>query len=143
MGNTWRNRLAKWNLKLQRYMQGRYGIFDRLSKGLLVISLVLFLANMFFNMNLLRWGAFLVLAVVYYRFFSKKIYNRVNENQKFSNWVTKIKKRINYWKERFQNRKVYTYFACPTCKQQLRAPKNKGTIKVTCSSCKNQFTKKV
>lgn len=143
MGNIWMKRLMKWQAKLQTFMRGRYGIFDKLSRALLVVSLALVLLNLFLGLTVLRWGVFLLLAVVYYRFFSKKIYVRANENQKYLSWIGKGTKQVNYVKERIQNRKTYTYFSCPECKQHLRAPKNKGTIKVTCSSCKSQFTKKV
>ncbi|MBL1229061.1 hypothetical protein IW492_07415 [Enterococcus sp. BWB1-3] len=143
MGNTWFKWLSKWNMKLQKYMRGRYGVFDSLSRSLLVVSLALILINLFFGTNILRWAAFIILALVYYRFFSKKIYRRSNENQKYIVWMNKEKKKFGYLKERIQNRKTYTYFSCPECHQHLRAPKNKGTIKVTCSSCKTQFNKKV
>ncbi|MBP1047648.1 hypothetical protein I6N96_15275 [Enterococcus sp. BWM-S5] len=143
MGNIWMKRLMKWQAKLQKFMQGRYGIFDQLSRALLVVSLATVLLNLFLGSAVLRWGMFLLLAVVYYRFFSKKIYVRSNENRKYLGWMTKLTKRFSYLKERIQNRKTYTYFSCPECKQHLRAPKNKGAIKVTCSSCKSQFTKKV
>ncbi|WP_086349066.1 hypothetical protein [Candidatus Enterococcus clewellii] len=143
MGNIWMERLMRWQAKLQKLMRGRYGHFDKLSRALLVVSLVTVLLNLFLGMAVLRWVVFFLLAVVYYRFFSKKIYVRSNENQKYMNWISKYTKRISYLKERIQNRKTYTYFSCPECKQHLRAPKNKGQIKVTCSSCKTQFQKKV
>lgn len=143
MGNIWMERLLRWQAKLQKLMRGRYGLFDKLSRALLVVGLAIVLLNLFIGSTVLRWTVFFLLAVVYYRFFSKKIYVRANENQKYLNWTGKWKKQVNYLKERFQNRNTYTYFSCPECKQHLRAPKNKGTIKVTCSSCKSQFTKKV
>ncbi|MGC6769230.1 hypothetical protein ACYSNR_10605 [Enterococcus sp. LJL128] len=143
MRNVWLARLMKWNMKLQKYMRGRYGQFDKLSRGLLLLSLVLVVGNMFLGYALLRALIALLLILVYYRFFSKKIYVRANENQKFTHWLEKIQKKFNRIKERFQHRKTHTYFSCPECRQQLRAPKHKGQIKITCSNCKAQFIKKV
>ena len=143
MGNSWQKRLMKWNMKLQGYMRGRYGVLDKLGKTLLVTSLILMIGNIFLRTNLLRWAAILLLILVYYRFFSKKIYVRSNENQKYIGLVTAGQKKVNYVKERVQNRKSHVYFSCPECKQHLRAPKNRGTIKVTCSKCQTQFTKNV
>lgn len=38
---------------------------------------------------------------------------------------------------------AYKYFKCPACGQELRAPKGRGRIRVTCSKCGNQFEKQV
>ena len=37
----------------------------------------------------------------------------------------------------------YTFFTCPKCKQELRAPKGKGKILVTCQNCGEKFEQKV
>lgn len=36
----------------------------------------------------------------------------------------------------------HKYMKCPHCKAQLRLPKGKGKISVTCPVCKKEFVKK-
>lgn len=136
----------KLQISAQKWMRGRYGIFDSLNKTLIIISLIsLFMANF---IGILGWPvrliAYALFLFSYYRLFSKKIYLRSNENQKFMLLKMKWQKKFKQQKNKFKKRKEYTYFRCsnPDCKQQLRAPKKRGTIKVTCSKCKNVFIKK-
>ena len=50
--------------------------------------------------------------------------------------------KVHAFRKRHMTQKEYRYFKCPKCQQSLRAPKGRGTIKVTCSNCQNQFIKK-
>lgn len=127
-----------WKLKIMKFMQGRYGHFDALGKMLIIIALIVLLLSSSF-----RWVAYVLLIAAYYRFFSKKIYVRANENKKYLVFQNKVTNFFKQKKEMFQHRKTHVYFRCPECKQQLRAPKGKGNIKVTCSNCHHQFVKKV
>lgn len=128
-----------WRLKFTQFMRGRYGFFDSLSKAMMVVAIIFLLIPV----RWMSWLAYLLLILAYYRFFSKKIYVRSNENQKYVALQNKIVGRFKNQKDAFQNRKTYTYFRCPECKQQLRAPKGRGKIKVTCNKCQHQFVKKV
>ncbi|AYW45711.1 hypothetical protein LQF61_08610 [Tetragenococcus koreensis] len=134
---------SNWQNKIIQFMRGRYGVFDPLNKMLLILTAVLFILNVFSSTLLLRILPLVLLVIVYYRFFSKRIYVRSNENQKYLRWQNKIKNFFKLKKEAFQNRKSYVYFHCPECKKALRAPKGKGKLKITCSQCHHQFIKKV
>lgn len=134
---------SNWQNKIIQFMRGRYGVFDPLNKMLLILTAILFILNLFTAIPLLGLLPLLLLVLVYYRFFSKRIYIRSNENQKYLRWQNKVKNFFKLKKEAVQNRKTYAYFHCPNCKKALRAPKGKGKIKITCSQCKQQFTKKV
>ncbi|MCF1684130.1 hypothetical protein LQF67_00850 [Tetragenococcus halophilus] len=134
---------SNWQNKIIQFMRGRYGVFDPLNKTLLILTAVLIIFNVFITIPLMNLLPLLLLVIVYYRFFSKRIYVRSNENQRYLRWKNKIKNFFRLRKEAFQNRKTYTYFHCPECKKALRAPKGRGKIKVTCSQCRHQFTKKV
>ncbi len=73
---------------------------------------------------------------VYYlfRFLSRNIPKRREENEKFCNFFIRLKKR---WTD-----KEHRYFKCPQCRQTVRVPRGKGTIKIRCPKCGNQFEKK-
>ena len=57
------------------------------------------------------------------------------ENQKFLKLVEPITSRFKKFKMRMDGRKDYKYFKCKNCKQEIKVPKGKGTIKVTCPKC--------
>lgn len=143
MKQVWLQRFYRWNMKAQQMLRGRYARFDQLSKALLIVSLVLLVVNMFVGSLVLRLAALALLVVIYYRFFSKKIYPRANENTKYLALQQKLTKKWRLNKEKIVHRKEYRYFTCPNCQQSLRAPRGKGSIKVTCSACHEQFIKKV
>lgn len=137
----------KFQINAQKWMRGRYGIFDSLNKTLIIISLIsLFVANF---VGILGWPlrliAYALFLFTYYRLFSKKVYVRSNENQKYIWLKLNFQKKFKQQKTKFEQRKEYKYFRCsnPSCKQQLRAPKGRGKIKVTCSKCQQVFIKKV
>lgn len=134
---------SNWQTKIIQFMRGRYGVFDPLNKILLILTAALIIFNVFITIPLVNLLPLLLLVIVYYRFFSKRIYVRSNENQRYLRWQNKIKSFFRLRKEAFQNRKTYTYFHCPECKKALRAPKGRGKIKITCSRCHHQFTQKV
>lgn len=135
--------IGKLQSKIVHFMRGRYGRIDPLNKTMIVTSLILlFIAN-FGSLWPLRIIAYGLFFFAYYRVFSKKIYVRSNENQKFLRWKLKYTKKIQLFQDKLKQRKTYRYFRCTECKQQLRAPKGRGQIKVTCSKCQHSFVKKV
>lgn len=126
----------------QNLMRGRYGRFDFLNRVLIVLALILWLVSAFKALSLLRWGVILIVIYVLYRFFSKRIYVRLNENKKVQERLHALDTKLF---KRRQKKSTVTqlYFECPNCHQKLRAPKGKGKIKVTCSKCGHVFIKKV
>ena len=53
-----------------------------------------------------------------------------------------VKKWFRFQKQKFDQRGTYKYFKCPNCKQQLRAPRGRGKIEVTCQKCHTVFRTK-
>lgn len=124
---------------LRKFMYGRYGT-DQLSMTLIVISLILSLLAPVFK---LPPSIFLVLLfIAYFRVFSKNINKRYRENQKFLETFKPITSRFNKLKRRMKSRKNYKYFRCKNCKQEIRVPKGKGKIRVTCPNCGEKTIKK-
>ena len=134
-------RFRQW---LQRFMHGRRGP-DEFSRFLLVAAIVFVVLSWFFrgaaNMILYCIG----LAVIVYglfRMLSKKTYQRYQENV----WYLKKKGVFLRWlrslKDRWEQRRDFRFFRCPSCHALLRVPKNKGKLLLTCRKCGNRFERK-
>lgn len=126
--------------RLQRFLYGRYGT-DQLNMALLVLGLVLSLCGglFFWPLTLLADGIFIY---VLFRTFSRNIGARQRE----LGWFLKGWGPVRTWwglqRQKWSQRKAYKYFKCPHCRQQLRAPRGRGKIEVTCQRCHSVFQTK-
>ena len=126
---------------LRNFMYGRYGI-DKFSIVLVIIGFILSLFLRFVNIPFVILIAYIPLCIALFRILSKNSYKRQIENQKFlriyypsSQW---FKKKYNHFKEM----QTHKFYKCPNCSQQLRVPRGRGKIEITCPKCKNNFIKK-
>ena len=130
--------------KLARFMIGRRGM-DEFSRFLLIAALVLvilsgaagrLIGSLFSALELV------CLAYCWVRVFSRNIYKRQQEN----GWYLRKREAFLRWfrslKDRWQQRKDYRFFRCPSCHTLLRVPKNKGKLLLTCRKCGNRFERK-
>ena len=124
----------------RRFMAGRYG-FDQFSAFLSVCSLVCILLGTWFS-AVLYWGGLALLAYFYYRTLSRNFYQRRAENSKYLLYRGKVTAWFGKYRMRFKQRKQYKYFRCPGCRQELRVPRGRGSIAITCPKCHTHFTKK-
>lgn len=129
--------------KLIKFMSGRYGV-DQLYRFLLLCIvlctlLTVLLAEYPFFSSLFNAASYLLIIWTVYRIFSRKIEKRYLENLHYLEWMGSIRQHFRMSKEKFQQRKEYKFFVCPTCKTNLRVPKGKGKINITCSKCGNRF----
>lgn len=115
---------------LYRFMRGRYGT-DELGKITLYISCILCIISSLTDWILLYYLGMIGLIYSMYRCFSKDINRRMLENQRFL-------KRLNLDKVRFEQRKEYKIFKCKSCGRNIRIPRGKGKIEVTCPACCNK-----
>lgn len=123
--------------KLQQFLRGRYGV-DRLNKHLQYFFFIMLLLSVF-TKNMVFYGlSILILVLLYFRTFSRQIYKRTQENLKYTRFLNKIK---NFFK-RIKDLPKYKYVRCPNCHQQLRVPRGKGNITITCSRCHTRFDAK-
>lgn len=133
--------MSKFRSFLYRFMYGRYGN-DQLNDFLLMFSLVLVLLNMFiFKSPIVSTFISIILMINIFRTFSKNIYKRRAENDKYLLLIKPIKKRINIIKSN-HNDKEHKYYLCPNCKQTVRVPRGRGKITITCPTCSKKFDKK-
>lgn len=128
--------------KISRFMMGRYGS-DRLNLVLLVISIIISMIGNLTGIIIIVLLSYAIMGYVLFRMLSRNIEARQKEYFIFLSVWTPIEKWFKIKKRAFDQRATYKYFKCPNCKQYLRAPKGRGTIKVTCQKCGKEFKNKV
>ncbi len=130
----------KFRDKMMRFMAGRYGV-DQLSRALLWVYLALAVAGIFFD--LFHLAALAVVVWMFFRIFSKNVYKRQLENQKYLRFSGKVKGWFSLQKKKVTERKTHRYRTCPHCKATLRLPNKKGKHTVCCPKCKQDFDVKI
>ena len=125
---------------LQRFFYGRYG-WDALNLFLMGLSLLLYVLDFFVGGPVLYVLYTLLLLAALLRMLSRNFPRRRAENAKFMvvagpvvRWV-KLQRTIRRDRE-------HRYFKCPNCGQQLRVPRGKGKITITCRNCGVSFDEK-
>lgn len=142
MGQIWFERILRWRKKAQRFLQGRYARFDELNPNAVANKCRAGAHQYFYWLSLGSVIDFNHSSLRVLSLFSKHIHPRLNENQRFILRKQRLMQKVHAFRKRHLTQKRYRYFKCPKCQQSLRAPKGRGTIKVTCSNCRNQFIKK-
>ena len=125
---------------LQRFMYGRYGS-DQLNLFLLVVYLLCWFLSLFARLWILRYVGLVAILLALFRILSRNLDRRRAENAKF----LKLVRPVTQWialRRTIHRDKEHRYFRCPSCGQQLRVPKGKGKITVTCRSCGAVFQEK-
>lgn len=125
---------------IQRFMYGRYGN-DQLNVLLLVLYLALYLIFSLTRFVPLYWLSLLVIVLGLYRMLSRNFARRRAENAKFMHFVGPVIRWVRL-RRTIHRDKEHVYFKCPSCGQQLRVPRGKGKITVTCRSCGAMFQEK-
>jgi len=127
--------------KFMNFMAGRNGN-DKLNMFLLMTAFALMILSAFFSGVIGRVLSGLVLALLilsYFRMFSRNIYKRREENEKYLKLRYKVMGDLHGRKERWVQRKDYKFFSCPACKTMLRVPRGHGKLKIVCRKCGNSF----
>lgn len=132
--SSWlRNLGAKLSAGLRRFMMGRYGT-DKLNMVILGAGLIACLVSMFIHfvpVNLaLTAISYVLMGWAIFRTLSRNTYKRYQENRKYLMLLQRVKDR------------EHCYFDCPRCRQQVRVPRGKGKIAISCPKCREKFIKK-
>ena len=131
--------------RIARMMAGRNGN-DQLNRFLLLADVILLLlAGLLGRRGLGSLLYFLVLALLgltYYRMFSRDLYRRRSENERYLREKEKLRAKGRVLRERWAQRKDYKFFTCPSCKAVMRVPRGRGKIRIVCHKCGNTFTGK-
>lgn len=138
------NRFSMW---FSDFMRGRYGM-DSFNRFLLIVAFVLIVADWILRWRILDILTLVVLIYTYCRMFSRNIYARQRENQKFLQFSSKYGKGSGrtgrsgggFSVVKDKNHKI---LRCPGCGEKLRVPKGAGNIMIDCPHCHTKFNKKV
>lgn len=127
-------------------MQGRYGM-DDLNRCLYWSFLVLFILELIIPFRpvkaVLGWVTLAIIIWETFRMLSRNIPKRYSENLKFLDMTAGLRRAMRLNRRKFDDRKTYRYFKCPGCGQEVRVPKGKGHIRITCPKCHQSFEKTV
>jgi len=135
--------LSNMRYRIQHFMQGRYG-YDELSQFLFISGLVLLVLSYIPYLKIFYFIAFVLMIWACFRTFSKRIYKRQMERQKYLAINNKIKQQFLLYKNVWRDRKTHKYIKCPYCKAIIRISKpGKGkTIAIHCPKCGQGFEKR-
>lgn len=126
--------------RFYRFMQGRYGN-DQFNRFLMILALAAMVLSILWKPQLylaalgfLGWG--------YYRMFSRRVYRRAMENQRYLEIREKALCRLRRERKRLEQRKTYHIYKCPDCSQKVRIPRGKGKVEIHCPKCGKDFIKR-
>ena len=125
---------------IQRLMYGRYGT-DQLNLFLMGVYLLLYLVFALTRVTLLYWVSFVLLIWSLFRTLSRNMERRRMENARFMRLAGPVLSWLRL-RRTIRRDKEHVYFKCPSCGQQLRVPRGKGKITVTCRGCGASFQEK-
>ena len=125
----------------RRFMAGRYGS-DPLNNALLILGIALIIVARILGWAWMNVFILALLCLCYFRMFSRKVYKRRAENEKYLRATAGLRLYFRGLRERWSQRRDYKFFRCPSCRTLLRVPKGKGKLKVVCRKCGNSFIKK-
>lgn len=129
-------------------MYGRNGM-DQLNRALFYAYLGLWLAEITLNVllkshlvtSIFEGMLFVLMIYIFARMFSKNLYKRRAENQRWVNFAWRIKSGRRNAAARRADRE-HRYFTCKNCKTICRVPIGKGRIVITCPKCGAQIQAK-
>ena len=131
----------KMKVKIERFLAGRNGM-DVLARDVYILSIVLFVIGIISRLGLIYILAMIGFVYSAFRTYSRKIYARQMENQKYLAFRRKFTRKWDLLKKKWKDRKVFRYYTCRSCHQTIRVPKGKGKIEIRCPKCGNSFIKK-
>ncbi len=130
--------MNKFKNAMYNFLQGIYGV-DALHKFLFVVFIIIWILNSFIKSTFLYLLGMIVCIFMFYRFFSRDIWKRQNENRKYLEIKNKVISNLKLSKRKWNDRKTHIYRKCPECKAEIRLPRKKGKHKCTCPCCKKDF----
>ena len=128
----------------RRLLKDRYG-FDAICAVLLWTSVLIDLLVLLLPYEEVRsfgWLSFVPMFFCILRMLSRDFDRREMENDHFTGLFDPIREAAENRRERKYQKKMFRFFRCPSCRQQLRVPRGKGKVEITCPSCGSKFIRK-
>lgn len=135
------NLMEKLKTKMARFMYGRNGM-DELGRDIYIVSIVIAVVELFARTGVLSVIALAGFIYSVFRTYSKKIFARQMENEKYLSFRRKLEGKRHLQKRKWDDRKTFRYYTCKSCGQTVRVPKGKGKIEIRCPKCGATFVKK-
>ena len=120
--------------RIARFMLGRNGQ-DPLNIFILIVAtLALVLGSFLRNFvgDILRLITLALIAVSWFRMLSKNLPRRRAENARYLRWRYQVSGFFRCQKTRWEQRRDYRFFTCPSCRSTLRVPRGRGRIRIVC-----------
>ena len=138
-----KERMERYSMrdKIQRFMQGRYGV-DAFSRFLIMVGMVLAVISMLGKWTVFYILAWILLLLAYLRMFSRNYAKRAAENQTYLRLAGKLRAKWNSRGRRGTRDKQYHIYKCPECKQKIRIPRGHGKVEIRCPKCGRTFVKR-
>lgn len=127
--------------QFRRFLYGRYG-FDRLTRDLVIVSMILTLFSSITGFTALYIVACIILLYAVFRTFSKNIPRRSNENMIYQRMAAPFGRKLHDITLTIFGTKTHKYYHCSRCRQTIRVPRGKGKICITCPKCRNEFIRR-
>lgn len=127
--------------KIKQWSARIYG-FDKLSLHLLILCIVLQLCEIILDAPFIHLITFPIHLWIIFRCFSQNRPARYKELLAYQGMGTRLASRLRLTKTKWQQRSTHKYFKCRRCSAQLRVPRGKGSITVTCPRCGEKISKK-
>ena len=133
-----------WRLRqaLASFMYGRYGV-DKLYWGLFWLWVLIAVVNIFVASAVLYVVELLIMFFMYFRVFSKNIYRRRRENERFVGAISAVRDFFRLQWSRVRDIRYKRYRRCPSCKAVLRLPIKRGKHTAKCPSCGKNFNVRI
>ncbi|MCL2152470.1 MAG: hypothetical protein FWH57_05850 [Oscillospiraceae bacterium] len=126
---------------LRNFMIGRYGP-DHLNVAMIVVSILLSLLHGILKLAPILYISCVLLALAVFRMLSRNIARRRAENDRFIRYWWPVRTRLSRFYSNIRYRKTHRFLKCVGCGNNLRVPKGKGKIQITCPKCGERFMKK-
>lgn len=123
-----------WPIRLRQL--GRF-----LSIVIVILAAVSFFIRSYWFGSLIRSVLIILLAILYFRIFSRNITRRSQENNAYIRLHFQVSERLKGWRFHLEERRRYKIFSCPGCKQKIRIPRNHGKVSIRCPKCGHDFIK--
>ena len=134
------NRMGKRPIKerLTMFMIGRNGP-DALYNFISYFCIGLIIVNIFLRSFIVSFIYLALFIYAIFRFMSRKVYKRQQENAAFLKIRKKIGAPFMLTRAKIRDRKTHVYRKCPSCKNNLRLPRKPGEHTVVCPCCRSRF----